>query len=117
MTSHEIDTASLSPSQKIAVKAQLTRLDAAEQASADRYSKQIDAADAAIDVALRRLVQAETALRTGRVPRSDERIGTASGPSRLRGDYFDGQKQLDADVRDAQAAVDRAYRFRDSIVP
>jgi hypothetical protein len=117
VVSREIDSTTLSPSQRVAVKAQLARIDAAEQAAADRYSKQIDAADLTIDAALRRLVSAESALRTGRVPLSDERIGTAGGHSRLRGDYFDRQKQLDSDVRDAQAAVDQAYRLRGSIEP
>ena len=117
VTSREIETRSFTPAQRIAIEAQLARVDAAGLAASKRFRDGVDAADLAIDAALRRLTRAEDALRAGRQPRAGDRIGTAGGYSRLRVGYLDRQQQLEDAVQAAQAGVDEAYRLRSTIVP
>ena len=117
VTSREIDTRTLTPAQRMAARTQLEHIDATEQAAANLSLKQIAAADLAIDAALKRLSDAERNLRTGRVPLGSDRIGIADGHSRLRVVYFERQTQLESQVQAAHAAVEAAYRLRDSIAP
>ncbi len=116
VTSREIETRSFTPAQRVAIEAQLARLEASAQAASRELRARIDAADVAIDAALRRLHRAEDALRAGRQPRASDRIGTADGYSRLRVEYFNRQQQLEDAVEAAQAALAQAYRVRRAIM-
>jgi hypothetical protein len=117
VTSREIETRSFTPARRIAIAAQLARMDAAGQAASKRFRDRIDMADLAVDATLRRLTRAENALRAGRQPRAGDRVGMTDGDSRLRIEYFDRQQQLEGAVKSAQAGVDEAYRLRGAIVP
>ncbi len=117
VTSFEIDTKILSPTQRAAVKAHLARIDAAEQADSLRFRRQVAAADQAVSSALRLLSKAEGAAREGRTPQAGERVGNAGGGSRLRSEYFDRQKRLEDAIQEAKVSVDEAYRQRNQIMP
>lgn len=116
-TSREIDTKTFTPAQQVAIAAHLARINAAETAGSKRFRGQVNAADRTVTTALRQLAAAERSMRTGRAPLADERVGNAGGGSRLRADYFDRQKQLEAAVQTAHAKVDEAYRLRAEIKP
>ncbi len=115
VTSHEVETRSFTPAQQIAIGAQLARMDAAGLAESKRFQDRLHAADLAVDAALRQLTRAEDALRTGRTPRTGDRL--AAGNSRLRVEFFDRQQQLADAVQTAQAGVEEAYRLRGAVVP
>lgn len=117
VTSHLIETKSLSAAQRAAVRAYLAGIDAAERANSVRFRAQLAAADHAVDSAVRALSTAEHAARSGRVPQAGERVGNAGGGSRLRVTYFDRQKQLEVAIQQARARVDEAYRRRSEIMP
>lgn len=89
VTSREVETRSFTPAQKVAIGAQLARMDATGLAESKRFQDRLPAADLAVDAALRRLTRAEDALRTERTPRAGDRTGTAAGDSRLRVEFFD----------------------------
>jgi hypothetical protein len=116
-STREITTKSLTPAQRAAVKAQLARSGAKEAADATRFQKQLAAADQRIVDDVRRLADAEQALRNGREPLAGERVGNARGGSRLRGDYFERQKQLELAVQAARATLDDGYRARSELTP
>ena len=117
VTSEEIDTRSFTPAQTAAVKAQLAGIDAAELADAQRFRRQLSAADRAVAEAVRALGRAEQAFRQGRAPLPGERVGNAGGGSRLRPSYFERQKQLELAVEQARTRLNDAYRARDGIKP
>jgi hypothetical protein len=117
VTSREIDSRTLTPAQRMAAITQLEHIDATEQAAANLSLKELAAADLAINSALKRLSDAERNLRAGRIPLGSDRIGTTDGHSRLRVAYFERLAQLDSQVHAAHAAVEAAYRLRDSIAP
>ncbi len=116
-TRREIDIRSFTPAQQAAAKAYLSGLDAAELADAKRFRLRIDAADKAVDRALRALHSAERAFRRGRAPLPGERVGNAGGGSRLRSAYFARLKQSELDVERARARLSAAYRARSRIAP
>lgn len=116
-TTREITTESLTPAQRAAVKSRLARSGAEEAANATRFQKQLAAADQRIVDAVRRLADAERALRIGREPLAGERVGNAKGGSRLREEYFERQKQLEAQVQAARASLEDAYRARSELTP
>jgi hypothetical protein len=117
VTSREIETRSFTPAQKVAIEAQLDRMDAAGRADSKLFRDRVDAADLAIDSALQRLTRAEGAMRAGRPPQARDRSETAGGYSRLRVEYFDRQRQLEDAVQAAQAGVAEAYRLRRALMP
>ncbi|MGA9664887.1 MAG: DUF4124 domain-containing protein [Gallionella sp.] len=78
----------------------------------ERHSK-LQGADQRIDVAIKNLQQAETALQNGSVPTGDDRIGKVGGGSRFRESYFQRVSQLQAAVAQARIALDQAYSLRD----
>jgi hypothetical protein len=117
VTSHLIETKTLSAAQRAAARAYLAGVDAAERANSVRFRAQLAAADHAVDNAVRALSTAEHAARSGRVPQAGERVGNAGGGSRLRVTYFDRQKQLEVAVEEARNKVDEAYRMRSEIMP
>lgn len=116
-TTREITTESLTPAQRAAVKSQLARSGAEQAADAARFRKQLAAADQRIVDAVRRLADAERALRTGREPKAGERVGLAGGGSRLREDYFERQKQMELAVQAARTGLEAAYRARSELTP
>lgn len=117
VTVKEIDTRSLSPGQRAAVKARLNRVDAAQQAEARTYRSQVERVDEKVDAALRRLAIAERAMHQGRTPLAGERIGNAGGGSRLRAEYFDRQKALEDAVQAARGNLEAAYQQRAELMP
>jgi len=117
VTVREVDSGTFTPAQKLAIRAQLARLDAAQRADATRFREQLTASDRAVNQALRRLTHAEQAVSDGRTPASGERVGNANGNSRLRNAYFDRQKQLEIRVQEARADVELAYRVRAELMP
>ncbi len=116
-TTREITTKSLTPAQRAAVKSQLVRSGAEQTADATRFQKQLAAADQRIVDGVRRLADAEQALRNGREPLAGERVGNAGGGSRLRGEYFERQKQLELAVQAARTKLEDAYRARSELTP
>jgi hypothetical protein len=117
VTSHAIDTRSFTPAQRAAVRANLASIDAGQQADSDRYRAQVAAADQTVAQALHSLTAAELAARTGRSPQAGDRVGNAGGGSRLRSDYFERQRMLEAAVQQARGRVEEAYRARSAITP
>ncbi len=117
VTSRVIEFRSLTPVQQAAVKARLAGIEAAGQARSKRFRDEVEAADQKVSFALRRLAQAEQAMRNGREPLAGERAGIAGGGSRLRADYFDRQQQLEDAVQKARAQLEEAYRLRASVTP
>ena len=116
-TTREITTKSLTPAQRAAVKSQLVRSGAEQTADATRFQKQLAAADQRIVDGVRRLGDAEHALRDGREPLAGERVGNAGGGSRLRGEYFERQKQMELTVQAARTKLEDAYRARSELTP
>lgn len=117
VTSREIETKTLTPAQRAAVRAELAAVDAAQQADSARYRAQLADADKAVSSAVQSLSAAEHAARSGRSPQAGERVGNAGGGSRLRTEYFDRQKNLEDAVQQARSKVDEAYRKRSAIAP
>jgi hypothetical protein len=64
-----------------------------------------DAKENRVRVAEEAVSRAEAAQAAGKEPLTGERIGTAGGASRLTDDYFERQKQLDANVTRARAEL------------
>lgn len=117
VTSHEINTQTLTPAQRAAIKAYLAHIGAAARADSARYRAELAAADQDVSAALRSLSEAERAARDGRTPLASERIGIAGGGSRLQAEYFERQKLLEEAIQDARVKVDEAYRLRSQIMP
>ena len=109
VTVRVIETASLSPAQRLAIQVRLAGLEAAQQADAKRIANQSAAADRTVSLALQRLSTAEQAIRSGRAPRAGERVGNADGGTRLRTTYFDRQSALETAAQDARTGVEHAY--------
>lgn len=95
-----------------APKSGITIVTPADKGKVDQRIRQRAAADNAkqreLDDARRQLQQAETALEAGKEPLPGERIGTASGTSRLTDAYFERQKSLEQAVESARARLDKA---------
>lgn len=75
----------------------------------------LDAAEAEIRAASTALEDAKRRLDEGREPQPGERIGTASGRSRLTQDYANRIKSLEDQMNNAQERLDRAYRQRNEL--
>ena len=71
-----------------------------------------DSADDQVRNAERELQKAKAALETGREPQPGERIGTASGASRLTDAYFERIKSLENAIVGAQKKLDDALAQR-----
>jgi len=71
-----------------------------------------DSADDLVKNAERELQKAKAALETGREPQPGERIGTASGASRLTDAYFERIKSLENAIVGAQKKLDDALAQR-----
>ena len=117
VASRAIDTRSLTPAQRAAIRAHLANIDAGQQADSERYRAQLAAADQTVAQAVQSLTAAELAARSGRRPQAGDRVGNAGAGSRLRSDYFDRQKMLEAAVQRARGRVEEAYRRRSAITP
>jgi hypothetical protein len=116
VTSQQIQTQTLTPAERAAVKARLLGADANARAKAEAYQRQLDAADQAVNRALQALALAEQAARQGRTPQPGERVGIVGGHTRLRTDYFDRQSLLEQAVEQARARLNEAYRQRDDLM-
>jgi hypothetical protein len=68
------------------------------------------AAQRELDTARQQLQQAEAERNAGKEPLPGERIGTASGASRLTDDYWARQKRLDQAVESARQRVEQAQQ-------
>lgn len=82
-------------------------------ASTAAQQDQRSALDRAYDEVLaarKDLQEAEERQRAGTEPLPGERLGIVGGGSRLGPGYFARQAQLEKDVQDARARLDRAYR-------
>lgn len=79
---------------------------ALKQLEMDR--KKRDASDAKVQSAEKALRAAEAARDAGKEPLPGERIGTASGASRLNDTYFARQKKLDEAVTSARRNLEQA---------
>lgn len=116
VTSREVAVPSLTPAQRVAVRAYLSSLDERQAADADRFLKSVAQADAVIRDATRDLSDRERYLEAGRTPRPGDRVGNANGSSRLRLEYFVRQRELERAVQVARARVAEAYNARDALV-
>jgi hypothetical protein len=84
-----------------------------------------DAREERIRIAEQKVSKAEAALAAGKEPREGDRIGTASGGSRLTEGYLERQKQLEDAVAKARAElaavraapVEQTTRARETDVP
>jgi len=74
----------------------------------------LDAADEQVKSAQQALDQAKAALEAGREPQPGERIGTASGASRLNEVYFQRIQSLEQAVSAAQKRLDDALAARNA---
>lgn len=115
VTSREITVPSLTPAQRVAVKAYLASLDGRQTADAERLLKSVAQADAAIRDATRELADRERDLEAGRTPRLGDRVGNANGSSRLRLEYFVRQRELEQAVQATRSRVAEAYKARDAL--
>jgi hypothetical protein len=97
-------------------KTGMSSLTPEEKARADEFAKKRAAAAAPqgndLDDARRQLKQAEAAREAGREPLPGERIGTASGASRLTEAYQLRQKTLDDAVEKARKQLDQLQSGR-----
>ncbi len=116
LTVRQIDTKDFTPAQRLAIEAQLLRDDKA-LADTSRIRERIASADAAVDLALVQLAQAERALKGGREPLPGERLHNAGGGSRLLASFFTRQRQLAETAQQAREQLTEAYRLRDAIQP
>src|SRR5262252_4257051 len=82
---------------------------------ASSRSAVLDQADARIKAAAQALKEAEERQQQGIEPLPGERMGTASGKSRLAPRYFSRQRDNAADVDAARANLDEAYRLRNDV--
>jgi len=85
------------------------------RARASSSSEAIDRADAEIVDAKQALDQAKAALEAGREPLPGERLGTASGGSRLSDAYFARIQSLENAVKAAQQRLDDAFENRNAL--
>jgi len=83
--------------------------------SGSTATQSIDAAMAEISDAERELAVARRKLETGREPLPGERLGTASGRSRLSPEYQSRIAELERAVAAADARVKRAYEARNAL--
>ncbi len=76
----------------------------------------LEAADAAIKEAEQSLREALERQQAGVEPQAGERLGNVGArTSRLGPQYFERQRALAAEVADARARLDRAYRMRNEL--
>jgi len=76
--------------------------------------QKLDAADAELREAQRAYDAAREAVDKGKEPLPGERLGTATGGSRLSDEYFARQKSLQDSVRAAQQRLEAAQKARGS---
>jgi hypothetical protein len=106
---------SLPPSQQKAANRMLLNLQKSEDAEFAERQKRMKEADHKVDVALRRLDDAERRLSLGSTPTGDDRIGIGNGHARLRESYFSRVQALQDQVDAAQQALNDAYAERDKL--
>lgn len=75
----------------------------------------LDAAVAEVSAAERDLAVARRRLELGREPQPGERLGTATGGSRLSPEYEKRIAHLEGEVAAAEARVKRAYEMRNAL--
>ena len=76
------------------------------QKDMERARLQRDARQDKVQAAEQKLRDAEAARASGKEPLAGERIGTASGASRLNETYFDRQRRLEEDVEKARRELE-----------
>ena len=108
-----ITVESLPPAQQRAAARVLANLQKLSDASTAARQQRIQAADKRIAEALDRLQAAEKKLSDGSTPTGFDRVGNVDGRARLRDSYFERVSRLQADVDQAQQALNDAYTARD----
>lgn len=83
--------------------------------SGSTATQSIDAAMAEISDAERELTVARRKLETGREPLPGERLGTATGRSRLSPEYESRIRGLEKEVAEAEERLKRAYDARNAL--
>jgi hypothetical protein len=106
---------SLPPSQQKAANRMLSNLQKSEDAEFAERQKRMKEADHKVDVALRRLDEAERHLAVGSTPTGNDRIGIGDGHARLRDSYFTRVQDLQNQVDAAQQALNDAYDARNKL--
>lgn len=110
-----IDVQTLSPEQR---RAATLHLKGEGRALRDWLARENEAwtnADKEVRAAQEALRRAESALESGRTPRSKEWIGNLGGGSRLRQSYFQRLAALEDRVNRDRARLDRAYDERNAL--
>jgi hypothetical protein len=107
-----VDT--LPPEQQQAARRMLGHMEAQANAQAAAIRNRFAQADENVSRALRSLQDAEDALSAGSQPGGSDFIGNFGGGTRLRESYFQRVAQLEANVRNARAALDAAYNARNA---
>jgi hypothetical protein len=112
---HDVTTIridSLPPGQQRAASRMLANLEKLSDAETAAREKRLATADARIDAALQHLQQAEHELSASSTPTGEDRVGNVGGHARLRDSYFARLSQLQANVDQAQQALNDAYVAR-----
>jgi hypothetical protein len=106
---------SLPPAQQKAANRMLLNLQKSEDAEFAARQKRLKEADHKVDMALRRLEDAERRLSEGSSATGSDRIGIGDGHARLRESYFTRVQDLQNEVDAAQQALNDAYAERDKL--
>jgi hypothetical protein len=111
---HTITVETLPPEQQQAARRMLGHMETQANAQAAVIRNRFAQADENVSRALRSLQDAEEILSAGSQPSGSDFIGNFGGGTRLRESYFQRVAQLEANVRDARAALDAAYTARNA---
>lgn len=106
---------SLPRSQQKAATRMLSNLQKSVDAEFAERQRRLKLADHKVDMALRRLDDAERRLSDGSAPTGYDRIGIGNGHARLRESYFTRVQNLQNQVDAAQQNLDQAYAERDQL--
>jgi hypothetical protein len=106
---------SLPPAQQKAANRMLLDLQKSEDTEFAERQKRLKQADHKVDLALRRLQEAERHLSDGSEATGNDRIGIGNGHTRLRESYFNRVQNLQNQVDAAQQSLNDAYAERDKI--
>lgn len=106
---------SLPVAQQKAANRMLANLEKSADAEYAERQKRLKQADHKVDIALRRLDDAERRLSNGSTPTGSDRIGIGNGHARLRDSYFTRVQNLQNQVDAAQQSLNDAYAERDKL--